>query len=66
VPAAPAEQPSDDELAKRAAKAAVEQDGYKRVSILGKAGNGAWRAKAFRGTTEVLLTVDDAGRVTTD
>jgi hypothetical protein len=33
------------------------------VSIVGKVGNGAWRAKGYRGTTEVLLKVDGAGRV---
>ena len=41
-------------------------DGYKRVSIMGKASNGAWRAKAYRGSTEVLLTVDGTGRVSMD
>jgi hypothetical protein len=45
------------------AKAAIEADGYKRVSVIGKQGNGTWRAKAYRGQTEVLLTVDGAGRV---
>ena len=44
-------------------KAAAEQDGYKRVSVIGKASNGAWRVKAYRGATEVLLTVDGTGRV---
>jgi hypothetical protein len=33
------------------------------VSVIGKQGNGTWRAKAYRGQTEVLLTVDGAGRV---
>jgi hypothetical protein len=51
---------------RRVAKAAAEQDGYKRVSIIGKASAGAWRAKGFRGTTEVLLTIDGAGRVSMD
>jgi hypothetical protein len=59
---APAEQPAED-LDRNAAKAAVELDGYKRVSIVGKVGNGGWRAKGYRGTTEVLLKVDGAGRV---
>jgi hypothetical protein len=45
------------------AKAAIEADGYKRVSVIGKQGNGTWRAKAYRGQTEVLLTVDGAGTV---
>lgn len=52
-----------DESGSDAAKAAAEADGYKRVSIIGKAGDGAWRAKGYRGETKVLLTVDSAGRV---
>jgi len=55
-----------DELGRDAAKAAAEADGYRRVSILGKAGDGAWRAKGYRGATEVLLTVDSTGRVSTE
>ena len=49
--------------AAEAAKAAVEADGYKRATVLGKASNGTWRAKAYRGATEVQLTVDGTGRV---
>jgi hypothetical protein len=45
------------------AKAAIEADGYKRVSVIGRQGNGTWRAKAYRGQTEVQLTVDETGRV---
>ena len=45
------------------AKAAIEADGYKRVSVIAKQGNGTWRAKAYRGQTEVQLTVDETGRV---
>ena len=45
------------------AKAAIEADGYKRVNVIGKQGNGTWRAKAYRGQTEVQLTVDETGRV---
>ena len=52
-----------DDEDRKAAKTAAELDGYKRVSILGKASNGAWRAKGYRGTTEVLLNVDGTGRV---
>jgi hypothetical protein len=66
LPAVDAQQQGQDDLNKKAAKAAVEADGYKRVTVLGKAGNGAWRAKGFRGTTEVLLTVDGSGRVSMD
>jgi hypothetical protein len=65
-PAAGTEQPAQDDLDSRAAKAAAELDGYKRVSIVGKASNGAWRAKGYRGATEVLLTVDGTGRVSMD
>jgi hypothetical protein len=51
----------------KAAKAAVEADGYKRVSILGKGPGGTWRATGFRSTTtEIQLNVDAAGTVTTD
>ena len=63
---AAAEPSAQDDLDKRAAKAAAELDGYKRVTILGKASNGGWRAKGFRGTTAVLLTVDGTGRVSMD
>jgi hypothetical protein len=59
-------QQGEDDLDRHAAKAAVELDGYKHVSILGKASNGAWRAKAYRGATEVVLTVDGTGRVSMD
>ena len=55
-----------DDLDKKAAKLAVEMDGYKRVTIVGKTSSGAWRAKAYRGATEVLLVVDVTGRVFTD
>lgn len=49
-----------------AAKAAVEADGYKRVTILGPGPNGAWRAKGYRGGTEVGLSVAVDGSVTTE
>lgn len=49
-----------------AAKAAVEADGYKRVTVVGRGANGTWRVKGLRGSTEVLLTVDEAGNVTLD
>jgi hypothetical protein len=55
-----------DDLDQKAAKAAAELDGYTRVSIVGKASSGAWRAKAYRGSTEILLTVDGTGRVSMD
>ena len=61
-PAATEQENSDRSVA----KAAAELDGYKRVSVIGKASNGAWRVKAYRGTTEVLLKVDGTGRVSMD
>jgi hypothetical protein len=60
------EMKAQDNLDERAARAAIEADGYKRVSVLGKSGNGTWRAKAYRGSTDVQLTVDSTGRVTAD
>ena len=57
---------TQDKLDEQAAKAAIEADGYKRVSLLGRGTNGTWRAKAYRGTTDVQLTVDSAGRVSAD
>jgi len=71
-PTPSAEQKAEDEqkvqgdLDKQAARAAVEADGYKRATLVGKASNGSWRAKAYRGTTEVWLTVDGTGRVSLD
>ena len=60
------EQKVQDDLDRKAAKAAVEADGYKRATLIGKASNGSWRAKAYRGATEVWLTVDGTGRVSLD
>lgn len=60
------EEESHDALDLDAAKAAIEQDGYKRVMMLGKASNGAWRAKAYRGRAEVALTVGSDGTVSAE
>jgi hypothetical protein len=60
------EQKVQDDLDRKAAKAAVEADGYKRATLIGKASNGNWRAKAYRGAAEVWLTVDGTGRVSLD
>jgi hypothetical protein len=57
------ETPEQGEFDKKAAKAAIEADGYKRVIVMSKSANGAWRARAFRGDTEVQLIVDSTGRV---
>jgi hypothetical protein len=54
---------TSDLSGENAAKAAIEADGYKGVKVLRKGVNGIWYAKALRGTTEVPLTVDAAGRV---
>jgi hypothetical protein len=56
------EQQTQDELDKRAANAAIEADGY--TNVPGKDVDSSWRAKAYRGSTEVQLTVDGTGRVT--
>lgn len=50
----------------KAAKAAIERDGYKRVRVLTRGPGGVWRARAFRGETEVAVSVDSAGNVSTD
>ena len=66
TPEAAAEDEAQDALDMEAAKAAIERDGYKRVRILDKAGNGDWRAKAYRGVAEVLLKVDSHGAVSAE
>jgi hypothetical protein len=66
VAVADADAKAQDNLDERAAKAAIEADGYKRVSVLGKGSDGTWRAKAYRGATDVRLTVDATGRVSAD
>ena len=48
------------------AKGAIEADGYKFVGKIMPGPDGTWRARALRGKTEVLLTVDREGRVSTD
>ena len=66
TPEAATEVEAQDMLDMEAAKAAIERDGYKRVRILDKAGNGGWRAKAYRGVAEVLLKVDSRGAVSAE
>jgi hypothetical protein len=66
VPEDTAEDQSPDALDKEEAKAAIERDGYKRVMVLGKASNGAWHAKAYRGVAEVFLTVGSDGTVSSE
>ena len=57
------QRPREDSDRKASAKAAIEADGYKRVTVLGSGADGTWQARAYRGATEVLLAVDDTGRV---
>ena len=66
LPVSEAEAQAPDDLDLRAAMAAIEADGYKRVTVLGKGSDGTWRAKAYRGATEVQLTVDGTGRVSAE
>lgn len=63
TPAPAQEKRTQDGVDRQAAKAAIETDGYKGVTVVGKGANGLWHAKAYRGATEVELTVDAAGRV---
>lgn len=61
--------PSDADIAlpakmtETAARAAIEADGYKSVRALARGSDGAWRASALRGQTEVLLSVGPTGNV---
>lgn len=48
------------------ARGAIEADGYKFVGTIAPGPDGTWRARALRGKTEVLLTVDREGRVSSD
>lgn len=48
------------------AKSAIEADGYKAVKNITPGPDGTWRARALRGKTEVVLTVDRDGRVSAD
>jgi hypothetical protein len=61
-----AEVQAREDLDSGAAQAAIEGDGYKGVSGLGRGIDGAWHAKAYRGTTEVRVTVDGSGRVSVE
>ena len=48
------------------AKGAIEADGYKFIKNITPGPDGTWRARALRGKTEVVLTVDREGRVSAD
>ncbi|HZX85290.1 MAG TPA: hypothetical protein VFF19_17085 [Reyranella sp.] len=63
------DKPSDtgsDPAGEKAARAAIEADGYKGVTVLRKGANGVWHASALRGKTTVMLTVDASGGVSAD
>ena len=57
---------SPDPAGEKAARAAIEADGYKGVKVLRKGANGVWHASALRGKTTVMLTVDGSGSVSAD
>jgi len=61
----PASPPAETEGASFA-RSAIEADGYKAVKNIVPGPDGTWRARALRGRTEVVLTVDRAGRVSLD
>ena len=63
MPAAAA--PSDVE-AGSFARSAIEADGYKSVKNIVAGPGGTWQAHALRGKTEVVLRVDQDGRVAAD
>lgn len=60
-----AAQPGND-TTKSAATAFIEADGYKSVRVLSQTQDGMWHAKALRGATEVLVTVDAQGNVSAE
>jgi hypothetical protein len=57
----------DDQVsADLSAKAMIEQDGYRNVRALVKGADGSWHGKAMRGATEIAVSVDAAGSVSTN
>jgi hypothetical protein len=67
--AQPGDKPGEstpDPAGEKAARAAIEADGYKGVTVLRKGANGVWHASALRGKTTVMLTVDASGGVSAD
>ncbi len=59
-----ADQPASGEAAE--AKRAIEFDGYKNVHAVVKGSDGMWHARAMRGRTEIAVTVDASGSVSTE
>lgn len=51
-------------LSEASARSAIEADGYRMPQMVAKGADGAWRARALRGTVEVSLRVDAQGNVT--
>lgn len=49
-----------------AARAAIEQDGYRNVRALQRGADGMWHAHALRGSTEIVVSVDAGGSVSTN
>jgi hypothetical protein len=61
------DKPLDDQgQANFAAKAAIEQDGYRNVRALVRIADGIWRGRAMRGSTEITVSVDASGSVSAD
>ena len=48
------------------ARSAIEADGYRSVKNIVAGPGGTWQARALRGKTEVVLRVDQEGRVSAD
>lgn len=57
---------TSDAFNEKAAKAAIEADGYKGVRVLRKGVNGVWHATAMRGQTVVPVVVDPSGSVSAE
>lgn len=53
-------------LSEANAKVAIEADGYRMPRMVAKGPDGAWRARALRGTVEVSLRVDAQGNVSSE
>lgn len=53
----------DEKGADLAAKAMIEQDGYRNVRALVKGVDGVWHGRALRGSTEIAVSVDASGSV---
>ena len=54
---------SQNDQGRSAAIAAIQAAGYENVRLLAREANGHWRARAYRTSGEVTVTVDDRGWV---